>query len=87
MLCDSRKRLKLLSDNKIACLPPFVRAAFYLSQNTGTSTGRKYAAMMTAKEVENCSASNAILWSGQVSTFNENYRFGRGGRLNIYPFS
>ena len=35
------------------------------------------------KEVKNCSGSNAILWSGQVSTFNESYR---SGRLNIYPF-
>ena len=87
MLCDCSKRLKLFSDNRIACLPSFVKAAFYLLQNTGTSTGRNYAAMMTAKVVKNCSASNAILWSGQVSTFNENHRFGRGGRLNIFPFS
>ena len=36
------------------------------------------------KEVKNCSGSNAILWSGQVSAFNQSYRF---GRLNIYPFS
>ena len=39
------------------------------------------------KEVKNCHGSNAILWSGQVSTFNQSYRFGRDGRLNIYSFS